>query len=387
MFEIDNTLFDAYPILRDSLLRRDRNKVGDPLLYMSNDQDALDALIRVVELGLALREQSNSGPLFRLQQTLQGQIYLDVRQDPLGYKLYQAIRFDAPLIRRHFPQHEFDPWISCFLQQVEQQPDLQEILPLYREDKITIDHRRVYDVLQTCVEALRYVLQYGPFLLDILQRYRSIQHRHQRLNSYVATRLKQAEKLMVCRVELSYQDPMRYAKQKRPYITLDQTLDHQHAFAQRFASLGLFESLVGYIWKLSYAAHKGFYYQWFFFFDGSGVSSGWEMSERIGQQWRAQVGQEARFWNQHVDSGKYLPLGTGMIQRDQWSRWCNLDLALRNLCVVDYFMQVRHPNRCTFGRGYIRRSPDVRLDYSDGYSVEQQQMEQYWDQWRERNSV
>lgn len=385
MFEIDNTLFDAYPILRDSLLRRDYNKVGDPLVYVSNDQDALDALIHVVELGLALYQYPQANPLFTLQQTPQGQIYLDVSQHPLGYTLYQAIRFDAPLIRRHFPLHEFDPWVSFFLQQVEQQPNLQEIIQAYCEDKITIDHRRVYGVLQTCAVALRSVLQYGPFFLDILQRYREIQHRHQRLHAYVKSRLEQTEKLLVCRVELSYQNPMRYARKNRPYITLDQTLDHQHAFAQRFATHGLFESLVGYIWKLSYAAHKGFYYQWFFFFDGSGVSSGWEMSERIGQQWRAQVGQEARFWNQHVDSGKYLSLGTGMIQRDQWSRWCNLDLALRNLCVVDYFMQVRNPQRCTFGRGYMRRSPEVRLEYSDAYSVEQSNMEQHWNQWRAKN--
>ncbi|NVZ11433.1 inovirus-type Gp2 protein [Allochromatium humboldtianum] len=385
MFQIDDTLFDAYPILRDSLLQRKYNKLVESLGYITQDQDALDALIRVVELGLALDQHQQGDPLFTLQRTLRGQTYLDVRQHPLGYKLYQAIRFDASLIRRHFSLHQFDPWIACFLRQVEQQPDLQEILQLYREDAITIDHRRVYDALQTCVQALRSLLQYGPFFLDIQQRYREMQHRHQRLHSYVKSRLEQTEKLMVCRVELTYQDPIRYYRKRRPYITFDQTLDHQQAFAQSFATLGLFEHLVGTIWKLSYSACRGFYYQWFFFFDGNAVLSGWEMSDRIGKHWRELVGDKARFWNQHVDSGKYQRLGTGMIERDQWSRWCNLDLALRNLCVVDYFMQLQHPQRRTFGRGYIRRSPEVRLEYSDAYSVEQSNMEQHWNQWRAKN--
>jgi hypothetical protein len=129
---------------------------------------------------------------------------------------------------------------------------------------------------------------------------------YQSMNSYIDNLFVRHGRLLVLRIDLSYQQNINCngLQAKEDFELLINTMH----------SNNVFNHLCGYAWKLEYGVSKGFHYHVILFFDGSKVRQDISRAKMIGEYWANNITQgKGLYYNCNLEKDKYDYCGIGMI--------------------------------------------------------------------------
>lgn len=166
--------------------------------------------------------------------------------------------------------------------------------------------------------------------------------------AYVDNLFKNHSRLLVIRVDLSYQEVIVKSKK----ISADMTRLHRKRLFKRVQSHPLFKHCLGYIWKLEYGQRKGFHYHTCFFFDGSKVRKDVTLARCIGEYWKRDITDGIGiYFNCNAITSTYAQLGIGDIHYTDQEKRSTLQKVITYITKVDTAVRFSLPQGArTFGR-------------------------------------
>jgi hypothetical protein len=362
---------EMFCVMSDSLLATDP---GSAQRFSTKDYEALEKVKFLNTLMIALSR--NREVLFQIRQR-QGRPRIRMVRYGLGEILFRAIRVDALTVCEHFPFHEFDPLVECFLQHLNADESLISRVQSYHEHPDSVDVVRLVEDLNELANELRLFMAGSEMAIRIKRRKQASRRLYQDSLKHIDNLFERYARLLVVRVDLSFLTPFQCRDLDLSSVTFDDALYYREAFTRSLAREPLFEHLVGYIWKVEQGALKGFHTHWLFFFDGSKVREDITLGHLIGEHWSVIVGPHATYWNCNVNKTGYRYPGIGQIDHADQRKREGLQRAIEYLCKVDDFISLKHTGgRRTFGRsenkplpnvkrGRPRQQPSVTLDCQD----------------------
>jgi hypothetical protein len=235
--------------------------------------------------------------------------------------------------------YTFEPYIALMVKQVEAFGlSINQLRAIHRgsEDIVPLVQK-----LNSCVDSIRQEASSKAFQGKLKNYQRSSNKNYKELTSYVDALFEHYSKLLVVRVDLSYQ------KQHAKTTQAEAKRDREHLL-QNTRSNKLFDAMVGYIWKLEHGSEKGFHYHMIFFFDGSKVRQDITKALLIGKYWTNVVTKgRGLYYNCNADKSRYKSCGIGMVHNaDSLMRDSLTSLAVPYLTKTDLYMKLQ-----TTGRG------------------------------------
>lgn len=171
-----------------------------------------------------------------------------------------------------------------------------------------------------------------------------------RSKKYVDNLFEHYSKLLVIRIDLSYQT------NKKHLITKNSLTEHREKLYKAINQHPLFKQCVGYMIKLEYGRHKGFHYHTLFFFNGQKVFKDIIIGKMIGEYWVDIITEGyGLYFNCNYQKERYRELGIGMINRKDQYLKAGLIKTIHYLCKVDKNIKIVIPGlKRTFWRGAIK---------------------------------
>jgi len=262
-----------------------------------------------------------------------------LRSNIPGAILYKLLKMNVSQDKRLRSLYTFEPYIALMVKQVEAFGLTYSLLRAVHRDSEDIDG--LVQKLNSCVDSIRQEARSKSFLGKLKNYQRSSNKNYKELTSYVDALFERYSRLLVVRVDLSYQ------KQHAQTTQAEAKGDREHLL-QNTRSNKLFDDMVGYIWKLEHGAEKGFHYHMIFFFDGSKVRQDITKALLIGQYWTNVVTKgRGLYYNCNADKSRYKSCGIGMVHNaDSLMRDSLTSLAVPYLTKADLYMKLQ-----TTGRG------------------------------------
>ena len=160
--------------------------------------------------------------------------------------------------------------------------------------KVEQANKDFIDQVNLLIKELRTKALSLAFRNEVYQYHFASQKNERSLWRYIERLLKQYPKLLVSRIDLSYlikiennrREMVFYMKNQDEIFSAYQQAkkDRQRLF-NNIRTNHLFDSVVGYCWRLECAAQQGFYYQCLFFLDGTTVTEDEVFARHLGEYW------------------------------------------------------------------------------------------------------
>lgn len=173
---------------------------------------------------------------------------------------------------------------------------------------------------------------------------------------YVDNLFERYAKLLVVRIDFSYQDEF---KQK---ITSEITLRHRKRLCKNMESNPLFEHCVGFICKLEYGKQRGYHYHALFFFNGAKVRQDIVLAKAIGEYWRDFITEgQGHYFNCNAKKEVYKTPGIGQVTYANTHLREGLKKVVGYMAKVDTFARLSLPgNARSFWRGKMKTLSEKR---------------------------
>ena len=251
-----------------------------------------------------------------------------------------------------FPINTFSPYVNLFFE-APYHP--------HREEESSIKF----------LEHLKNELAGELFKKEIQKKRKAISKNKQSLLRYIESLFEYRSRLLVLRIDFSYQ------KDKNEFFTtskgkkidlllgaINKDLLEEWSIEVREQRNQLIKGLkkkykkdlVGYVWKLEYGADKAFHYHMIFFLDESKYHQDIKIAESIGEMWKHEITNgKGIYWNcnakkKHFEKSNRV--ATGKIKHDNQELRANLDAMASYLTKPDYFVKLTLPDGTrTFGKG------------------------------------
>jgi len=215
------------------------------------------------------------------------------------------------------------------------------------------DAERMSRYLNSIVEEARSEAASDGFKKSIDSYNRASNKNYKALVGYVESLFECYSRMLVLRVDFGY-------AKENSRVGLDVVTEDLNRFLENRRSNGLFERMVGYVWKLEYTRKKGFHYHMVFFFNGAHVREDVVIAKMIGEYWRDVVTKgRGIYYNCNADKGHYKRCGIGMMKHDDVEMREGLHDALRYITKSDAYMKLQVGKRC-LGRGERPKEKDTR---------------------------
>lgn len=278
-------------------------------------------------------------PVFKYDKNNQYYAGFDYKEAPwveLFLNLVFEKRGELCDIINSFPNHHHTPYLTLFMETMSLLPEIIEKLrPIYKDTKTTPIEKKMLTI-EEFIETLKNLAQTKEFK-ESVQIYKSpVAKNYKSELDYIDYLFKKHARLLVLRVDLSYKkseasfmSPMEIDSKHNEAIE-----DRKHLF-NNIPKNGLFEHMVGYIWKLEYSSRKEFHYHMTFFYDGSKVREDLNIAMRIGEYWKNVITKgRGIYHNCNAKKEEYAKCGIGMINYYD-------DRLRENLCneVVNYLVK------------------------------------------------
>jgi hypothetical protein len=171
------------------------------------------------------------------------------------------------------------------------------------------------EVFNSLIELVRQKSRSSAFKRAVTERKSLAQANYREYSKYVDGLFSRRAKLLVLRVDLTYQETITVNGVKQlQFVTLEQANEDFKRFKANWRHNALFKSLFGYIWKLEFGKDKGYHYHWIFFFLGSEHRKDAFLAQAIGEYWEHRVTlNRGMYFNCNAKKHKYRYLGIGML--------------------------------------------------------------------------
>ena len=297
---------------------------------------------------------------------------------------YESINYDAVCseIKSYKRIYEFNPYIDLFFSAFNAlssktsnfygyginedcfDPNLSEKFNNINQQNV---HNEFIDEVNGFINELRIKALSLEFKNAVYQYRFASQKNVRSLWRYIERLLKQYPKLLVSRIDLSYQiensrKPTAFYMKTRDEVfsAYQQAKKDRQRLFNNMRTNHLFDAVVGYCWRLECAAQKGFHYQCLFFLDGTTVIEDEVFAQYLGEYWRYVITKgKGRYYHcraryNRLKDFKYAAIG--MVERDNpITRDCLKRFIEGYLVTSDAYAKVLTGDEQgrTFGKGGI----------------------------------
>ena len=183
----------------------------------------------------------------------------------------------------------------------------------------------------------------GEFKESVKARNDDARRMHRSVKGYVDALFAAHSRMLVLRVDFGYGNPDQSVMQVKQ--------DLKHLFSNQRANK-LFESMVGYVWRLEYGVDKGYHYHLVYFFHGKDVYKDAFLAQQIGVYWSDVVTKKrGMFFNCNKKKREYWYCGIGMVDWSDDVKRNNLQRAFAYLAKKDKYLRVPSGVGRVMGKG------------------------------------
>jgi hypothetical protein len=269
-----------------------------------------------------------------------------------GVLLERIIKIHMPRDSWFTTNYKFEPYIEMAVKYFSEYA-LYQVLPLLNLGRSVDDAVALMRHLNECVDKIRQEAKSVKFLSKLNSYQRSSNKNFKMLTEYVDALFECRSRLLVLRVDLTYQ------KQYSQTTQAEARRDRERLF-ENARSNKMFCEMVGFIWKLEHGSDKGFHYHVMFFFDGSKVRQDITLAKRIGQYWTDVVTKgRGLYFNCNAGKLAYKSCGIGMVDHTDAKLRQGLRNAVIYLTKTDLFMKLQTEGR-GMGKGLCLSSKGPR---------------------------
>lgn len=291
-----------------------------------------------------------TGDAFGMASIADGIACLSVKKP--GRILKKIASMSIPDDPRFNALYKLEPFIEMVVSRFKES-GVHQVLPWSSLDAHVDDAVLRMNHLNGFVENLRQEVKSARFQSKLNSYHRSSNKNYKELMSYVEALFERYSRLLVLRVDLSY-------SKENSSVTLAEAKRDRERLFQNSRSNNLFNSMVGYIWKLEHGPEKGFHYHVMFFFDGAKVREDVTLGMRIGQYWMDVITKgRGLYFNCNADKRKYIKCGIGMLNYFDETLREGLREAVVYLAKTDFFMKLQTEGR-GMGKGLYPSPKDSR---------------------------
>lgn len=291
-----------------------------------------------------------------------------IKTNVLGSQLIHMSLCDMSDVRKHFPQHEMNPYFEAF-ETVKNRHDVASwhdyLLRDLRFMGDEISARRFTGRLIGFFEDLKAELTSPAFKRQVNNFRRVSRKNYRSLLSYIDALFKKYSKLVVIRLDLGYRQEFCGFHEDGPMLSYDEVIGHRSLF---FRSLGNHlhatiskECLVGFVWKLEFGERKSWHYHVLVLLNGQEVREDVTIARLMGEHWVSTTGNKGVYYNCNASKSRYKQLGIGLIDHANTALRDGLTKAATYITKTDYYVRMVAPgNGRTFGRGTMPKTSGKR---------------------------
>ncbi|PPD37088.1 MAG: hypothetical protein CTY18_01890 [Methylomonas sp.] len=265
-------------------------------------------------------------------------------------------------VARYYPLYTFNPYLNIFarhaakdglIEKVQRHEALSIQGGVYTNDQAYSIFVDMADAIEDFIYQIKQEMSSTGFKTLMYNAERVSRQNYERLRLYINNLFNRHSRLLVLRVDLTYQWETTWLEQdwKTRYWEAKQDLKR---FLDNMDSNDLFEHVVGYAWKLECGPDKGWHYHVLFFCNGSKVREDENLGMLIGKYWKKLTQYRGDYHNCNGYKSRYESLCIGMINYYDLHLIDALKSAAKYLVKVDHIARALvQGNGRTFGRGEI----------------------------------
>ena len=324
----------------------------DGALFFRSNLDDESGYYLTEESELSRRLRLTSGAIKNLLKTGTS---LDLASTPVKAserrQMADLLRVCFEEVRRHFPMHRLAPDLAL-VERLTAVWEAQGLLPTHFDGitaRLSIPEYR----LDAFVREMRLEAGAPEFITAQKNYRRKFTKNHAGLLKNLASISKDCSRILVNRIDFSYQKPALWPDDTRSPVTLEEAVLHRR---QILSWVKKQYTVVGYSWRFEYGLLKGYHYHFLFLLDGSSHQQSVSINRHIGRQWNGPVTEgKGLHWNCNARDYKFR--GVGMLDhRDTPKIRIFLEKVVPYLTKTEEVIEFAPPDGTrTFGRSVTRQ--------------------------------
>ena len=266
-----------------------------------------------------------------------------------------------------FPVHSFHPYITVIFEQIK------VIIKKYLDDEESVDKKQKFieyfhprvdffikkeskipilenmaNIFNDFILNIRKELSSKSFKISKNNYFHQLRENYKNLINYIDKLFELHDTLLVIRLDMGYINYSCPVINERIIERQQEAKDDFKLFLKNKASNSLFKHLVGYVWKLEFSAHKGFYYRILFFYQDNKKHNDVFLADKIGEYWINSVTKEniktekntiinkkGCYFNSNSHKKDYRSIGIGLINQNDCSKREELEFVVQCFTKVD----------------------------------------------------
>ena len=330
-------------------------------------EDGLLGQLKLIE-PLVVEVVSSSDELFTTAQRVNGNITL--KSSSTGTKLLSVLSKGQSEFTYYFPVHELNPYVDLLFTCAGRVTN--PLLFSHATRTHPSEVLSTVEALSALVADIRRAAQDRDFKRLVRNFSKASTKRTKSLESYIDALFKQRSRLVVIRLDLSYQSGLLRQKE-----SLQESLDgvkNDWGRMQRDLHKGVpVSGLLGFACKLEYGHRKGFHFHLLAFYDGATYRKDVVLAKLLGEHWQEAVTKgKGRYFNCNNQQWKYLYRGVGVVGHRETDVIRNLKGRVASyLTKVDYWVRLSPSSGRSFFRGNMPKLSAVKKGRPRGYKSEQ----------------
>lgn len=327
-------------------LDNDYSNIEEDQIFEFSVEDGLLGQLKLTE-PLVVEVVGSNEKLFSAFQRVNGD--LTFKSSSTGVRLLKALSRGQNEYLCYFPTHELNPYVELLFSCARgfANPLLFSRAHGVRSNEVI----GTVDALNGFVEVVRKAASAQGFKSLLRGFSKASNKRSKSLDSYIDALFEKHSRLVVIRLDLSYESSVFHRKQNLQDSMLQVKQDW--ARMQRDLHKGVpIKELLGFACKLEYGASKGFHFHLLVFYDGATYRKDVALAKLLGEHWKNTVTTgSGRYFNCNNQAAKYRYPGVGVVSHLDTDIIKNLkDRVASYLTKVDYW--VRFSPEC--GRAFFR---------------------------------
>lgn len=277
-----------------------------------------------------------------------------------GKFILDSLKVPISEIRKHFPMHQFNPFVELFIKEMEKRNlyELPCIIKCLSDDEVVLS----VDGLNGAIAAIRQEGKSAKFKNIMSNFQRTMNKNYGELIQYIDALFDQFARLLVIRLDLGYLKKHCWPCDVESAVTFDDVKTHWGNMLKYLSTKLPDDCLAGFAYRVEYGLEKNFHIHAMIFLDGSKVLEDVTIARLIGEHWESIITEgKGLCWNCKANKNSYKSLGIGMINHFDAELRENLKKAAIYLTKIDFYIKLVTPgNWRTFGKGNMPKQKNSK---------------------------
>lgn len=310
----------------------------------------------ILDVGRVIQEiSSTEETLFNIDDRYEDGARLNPTR--LGRRFLKVLRRDRFQAFEDYPDYKFNPYFEVFYAEIEAAGLISCGHLINNELCIgSVNTGNIAEFLNGFIKSIRGKLKSKEFNDKLKSYRRSVRENYKGLTSYVNGLFDLHSRMLVVRLDLSYQKEFRSADE----ISFRDAAKHRRTLLD-YLDKGGFGEFLGYSWKFEKGRRKGLHNHMLFFFNGAKVCKDVVISKMIGEYWKNVVtGGKGAYFNCNAFKGRYKYCGVGMVHHSDADAREGLRIIAAYMTKLDEYFKLSVRGVRSFGKGVLPKPSAVK---------------------------